>query len=258
MKTAPIALEEFANLLKLRTDLPPAKVQSNVQFRLAAIGAGSICSRCGGCGQYSFNGSHSICYKCNGVGKVVRKLDARAYADAKQAVESGELEKYLDYKRASQHLKTYSQELYFSAIGTGSPGKLIYADGRADLTDSWTVFNTSGFQPVHKAASEAYKALNSCLSASLSLAERRERLAAFLPLWATFVQTRLDWMKQAVSHPGRAFHWQSNADTVLACANGDELAYVHAMDAYEKERAEAIRLTGKGPDSVPYQRTERI
>lgn len=49
-----------------------------------------VCSRCGGSGQFSFNGEHSRCYKCDGKNSgnalTKRGAAAKAWFDAKMTV----------------------------------------------------------------------------------------------------------------------------------------------------------------------------
>lgn len=68
-----------------------------VQTRLIALGHATECSRCGGCGNYSFCPAYgTTCFKCQGQGKVATKLTAKLLKTVQAEVESGKLQPYLD------------------------------------------------------------------------------------------------------------------------------------------------------------------
>lgn len=62
---------------------------------MATVFETEICSRCGGTGQYSFNGEHSRCYKCDGKNGcrayTKRGAAAKAYYEAKLQVPATEI-----------------------------------------------------------------------------------------------------------------------------------------------------------------------
>lgn len=95
------------------TDLPLALAEllqttdvKTARARLMGIGVVDVCSRCGGCGRYSFNGTHSICYGCSGRGEFAASLSKRStLARAVEAVEAGKLARYFvarDARRAAK------------------------------------------------------------------------------------------------------------------------------------------------------------
>lgn len=57
--------------------------EKNALTRAAKMKLLPVCGRCGGCGRYSFNGSHSVCYGCNGEGQ--RAPNASEQADVIEA-----------------------------------------------------------------------------------------------------------------------------------------------------------------------------
>lgn len=68
-----------------------------VLARLDAIGLSVTCSRCGGCGNYSYCQMHgTTCFDCNGTGRGMPKLSAGLVAAAREAVAAGKLQPYLD------------------------------------------------------------------------------------------------------------------------------------------------------------------
>lgn len=87
----------------------------NVERRIAGLKIGPVCSRCGGCGSYSFNQiDGSRCYGCGGRGHMNPKAKdlPGVLEEAKAAVADGRLERYLDGLRASRVAKAGSDRIF--------------------------------------------------------------------------------------------------------------------------------------------------
>ncbi len=238
-------LNDFAALLQLNVAVGEAKLQKNVQFRLAAIGAGRTCTRCGGCGRYSFNGTHSICYKCNGVGKVVQRLTDKVYAEAEAQVASGELAKYLEYKQATKDVQRYQDELSYVVCGGDSVSlRFEYVDNRptGELFDATRDLRAVDFS----AARLAYAGVLKVTSRNATLEERKASWTAFLPLWHAFQQARQVLAAFALAHPAYNCYYTHCDAKNRAIADANPFALVDAMEQWEKD--------GR-PVSVPYAKT---
>ena len=90
---------ELASILKT--------TEKNAIVRAAKMRLLPVCGRCGGCGRYSFNGHHSVCYGCNGEGQRAPKAGEHATVieDAREAVDSGKLDAYLEMLAAARRTK---------------------------------------------------------------------------------------------------------------------------------------------------------
>jgi hypothetical protein len=74
-----------------------------LQSRMVGVGLFSFCSRCGGCGRYSFNQiDGDRCYGCGGSGKIARRITSAVLAEAKEIAASGKLASYLQELGARQ------------------------------------------------------------------------------------------------------------------------------------------------------------
>jgi hypothetical protein len=104
-------LQEFATKLKCK----PEQAAS----RLVFLGYTDTCSRCGGCGQYSYNQLHgSVCYGCGGKGYALAKLTADKLNEAAKRIESGELEPYFAKHRALAWVKKQKQVIWDTVVAT--------------------------------------------------------------------------------------------------------------------------------------------
>lgn len=82
--------------------------EKNAPTRIMNMKLGPTCGRCGGSGQYSFNGSHSRCYGCNGYGHVMPVSSAGWEATAERATAAatdGTLDAYLARNAARARCK---------------------------------------------------------------------------------------------------------------------------------------------------------
>ncbi len=73
-----------------------ADFERRVMRRMVGLGMTVECSRCGGCGRYSFNQiDGDRCYGCNGIGKKCVKIDGKAVKAAEAAKAEGRVTVYL-------------------------------------------------------------------------------------------------------------------------------------------------------------------
>lgn len=89
----------------------------NLDARIMAMKLGPICSRCGGCGRYSFNQiDGDRCFGCNGHGVMKpRQSDLPGVLEAaKAAAADGRLDRYVDGLRAAQVAK-HGRDRFFAA-----------------------------------------------------------------------------------------------------------------------------------------------
>jgi len=133
-------VEEFANLLRIKENDP--NTPRWVQNRLAILGLGKTCGRCGGTGNYSFRPDiGTTCLKCGGTGKIIQKLTRQLYDEAQEIVKSGKLEEYINILRLKKKIK--DSDISTFAIGMGASNgnfflKMKYTDNRPDQSDPFT------------------------------------------------------------------------------------------------------------------------
>lgn len=86
--------------------------ETTVPTRMNALGLTVECSRCGGCGNYSYCPSHgTTCFKCNGSGKQMPRLTQKLVKQAAEMVAGGALNSYLERVRKIGQLKKVEAEL---------------------------------------------------------------------------------------------------------------------------------------------------
>lgn len=87
--------------------------EANVWKRANGLRILPACNRCGGTGQYSFNGTHSTCYGCNGARSRMptagEQLDV--LEDAQAAMVDGRNATYMQYLAATATAKRAAQTL---------------------------------------------------------------------------------------------------------------------------------------------------
>jgi hypothetical protein len=113
---------ELATILRAR-----AHTAVNRAMRLKIM---PICGRCGGCGRYSFNGTHSTCYGCNGTGQTQPRTELQrtlVLEVARACVADGRLDAYLELLKAQERAK----------------------DAWNKAMAKWKAFNAESFVPVH-------------------------------------------------------------------------------------------------------------
>lgn len=94
---------DFIELLKTNAHKDP---EAALLARLAKMGFGSVCGRCGGSGRYSFNLLHgTTCYGCSGLGSVKPKLTRELFERISEAVAAGALDLYLERMARKQQVE---------------------------------------------------------------------------------------------------------------------------------------------------------
>lgn len=77
-----------------------------IHARMISLGHYEHCSRCGGCGQYSWCQMWGDrCFKCGGSGKTQVKLTAKLLAQVTEEVAAGKLQPYLDAMKVRAEAK---------------------------------------------------------------------------------------------------------------------------------------------------------
>jgi hypothetical protein len=102
-----------------------AKKVASVQPRLIALGHEAVCSRCGGCGNFSYCQMYgTTCFKCGGSGKTATKLTPALLEQIKAQVAAGELEPYLAKLRREAEHNAYFKAWRAKALAAweGQPG----------------------------------------------------------------------------------------------------------------------------------------
>lgn len=98
--------------------------EDRVWVRAAGLRLLPTCGRCGGCGRYSFNGSHSICYGCNGKGQRTPRPDEfpAILADAEACRTDGRFDRYMQFLQASRVIKRATDTVMAAWKTTGISG----------------------------------------------------------------------------------------------------------------------------------------
>ena len=105
--------------------------EANAPIRARKMKLTPVCSRCGGTGHYSFNGSNSTCYRCAGAkcDPVNEKTLPVVIENAKRAVKEGELSAYLDRLAAEKEIKENSNKVFTtwkaSTAAKGNPSHMV-------------------------------------------------------------------------------------------------------------------------------------
>lgn len=90
--------------------------EENVKARILGLKLGDCCSRCGGCGEYSFNMMYgTVCFKCDGKGNVLPGSDAAWKRVLKRAQElpAAELDAYINRLKL-QKLAAKAEKVFFA------------------------------------------------------------------------------------------------------------------------------------------------
>lgn len=90
---------EAAKMLKVR--LKPGRAAAAsiavMNARLVNLGLGATCSRCGGCGQFSFNTrTGTTCFGCDGAGATAPKIDDGLIGRLKKLHSQGVVDQHLE------------------------------------------------------------------------------------------------------------------------------------------------------------------
>lgn len=95
--------------------------EGRLYARLVGLKIAPVCGRCGGCGRYSFNGSHSRCYGCNGSGHkapTARQLPG-ILAEAEACAADGRLDAYLEFLAANRRIRNAVDKVMAEWKATG-------------------------------------------------------------------------------------------------------------------------------------------
>lgn len=142
--------------------------EANAMNRVYGLRLAPACGRCGGCGQYSFNGSHSRCYGCNGAGQ--RKPRCEEMASVLVAAEAcksdGRLAAYLTYLDARRVTKRATDKVMaaWKATGIGAAydwRKAVSTSPAFDAEHGRIADINSKMCAAYKTVSEAAYAINS-------------------------------------------------------------------------------------------------
>ena len=232
------AFEDLAKLLHVADDLPKAKREGLVQLRLAAIGCGTTCPRCGGTGRHSFNGSHSICYECRGAGRISARYTEQALVEAQTAVAGGALDRYFEVIRRRPVIRRIRDELQFAREGTITSPRFDYSSGQLNRADpAWIVYEEA--QRSMRPIADAILKLVSRLSQPVTVAEEMSLMPELERKFADWVSLRQAFARriaqtEGYAGPGR-YHWSANRDCARREAEGDPFACT--MSHREWERA---------------------
>lgn len=147
---------ELAVLVKCKAD-----DVDRIVTRVVGIGVFDTCSRCGGCGQYSYCAAFGkTCFKCSGSGKVFPRSTKALVARVAAAVAEGKLVEYFrvcaQRKKVNGLFKRCSGQL---VSGSVLACRAKYAGERRDLSDPWTAFTEAHDKVLHAAYQKAYTLL---------------------------------------------------------------------------------------------------
>lgn len=107
--------------------------EDKVDARIMGLKIGDPCSRCGGCGEYSFNPTDGTrCFKCHGKGNIPPKSDAAWKRCLKRAQElqPEALDAYIEQLRTERRAKN-ATERFFAAWKAAED--FIQPDWRASI-----------------------------------------------------------------------------------------------------------------------------
>ncbi len=184
--TAKVTLDQIADALQLSTISDTARRQGYALLRLKALGLADYCSRCGGGGQYSFNGTHSRCYKCNGTGHQLPKLTPALLAEVTTKMAAGALDSYFESQR-QRSIANRSREIVLQAWTDTGIGKMYdwRSDAPRDLAIKAINFKMSDAEHEVYLAAGAYN----FLPKATTDAERDAAASALAALVAKALQT---------------------------------------------------------------------
>lgn len=104
-KEEQLKLEDFTAVVGGKPQATPT--------RLAALGHYEVCSRCGGCGRYSWCQQYGDrCFECAGSGKVLPKLTTRLLETVKAQMARGELKPYLEKLQRARDAKAMAKKWF--------------------------------------------------------------------------------------------------------------------------------------------------
>lgn len=146
-------------------------LKTNEKFlgtRLVGIGLGDTCTRCGGCGEYSFNLTDGTrCFGCGGLGKTMPKMTVALLESVKEKVEAGELDRYLETLRARKVAKSGPERVMKAWTDTGISKKYKWQNAYATSP----TFNPEDLRisKINKVMCDAYKRVCDICDKSINL-----------------------------------------------------------------------------------------
>lgn len=171
--------------------------EKNVKTRAVKMRLTPVCSRCGGCGHYSYNQmTGTTCFGCNGYGvaTLTEKNAAFTLANAREAVAAGKLETYLAGLKAQQESKNGHDRMFAawkpSLAAKGNPhhglrdaectaAQLACRNANSRIARAYDVASNAINALNSKSAPEAYTAANEALKAFFAVvAETDKELGA--------------------------------------------------------------------------------
>ncbi len=181
-------LAEIANVLKTN--------EKNVYNRIVGMKLAPVCTRCGGSGQYSFNGSHSRCYGCNGAGHT-RPADKDLpgiLESATTAANDGRLAAYIEYLNARTIAKTGAKKVFSTWAETEVAtvnqyiGHMVRDEQLENLAD------------LRAANHRMYSANDRVSKASYKLDPRKPTYQADVIAFAAMVQTAIEEINETAKY----------------------------------------------------------
>lgn len=166
-------IKEFAAVLKC--------TPGGVLKRLQVLGLADTCTRCGGCGEYSFNLMYGTkCFGCYGVGYKLPKLTRKLLQYAQEKEQAGGLDEYRQQLKLIVAAKKQGWELLaeYAALTADETKAVESAGGRK----FWGVGTVKGFL-TRAAAHPAYEAAHKAVTAmgyAKTDAERTSHAAQFM------------------------------------------------------------------------------
>lgn len=106
---------KLMELLKVPSNVDAKKQENILQVRVAGIGLGQYCGRCGGSGHYSFNPMDGTkCFGCSGTGKkplIKKDMSEDLYNQAVNEVKHGKLDAYFEELSLKNKAKEMNKRL---------------------------------------------------------------------------------------------------------------------------------------------------
>lgn len=178
---------DFISLLRVRTDIHADKQTVVLNARIIGLGHGSVCGRCSGSGNYSFNMINgTTCFGCLGSGYVAATLTDELYRTFEALVNDGSLDKFLEVLRARVALRkacTSAVDVVMKAWSDSNVSSQYDWMKSADRIEPHHTISVEVNKPMHDAYDKVRKATQALDSLSFKLkkaetAEEREALTA--------------------------------------------------------------------------------
>ena len=181
-------LSEIANVLKT--------TEKNVYNRIVGMKLAPVCTRCGGSGQYSFNGSHSRCYGCNGAGVTrpgAKELPS-VLENAIAAANDGRLTAYIEYLNARAVAKTGQKSVMTAWSATD------VAKANSNIGHMMRNEQLENLADLRAANRKMYEAHERVAQASYKLDPRKPTYQADVIAFAAMVETAIKEINEAATY----------------------------------------------------------